>query len=202
MPFVGEEKGSPTRGVNLDRVAREFGEPVEALAHITGCEGDVDFELAVEGEHDDRSGEDFEKLGAFYLGKRYDAEAGALTDELVLYDSKDLTTHAVIIGMTGSGKTGLGIGILEEAALDHIPVIAIDPKGDMGNLLLTFPKLAASDFQPWVNPRAATEEGQTQEEFAASQAAPPKGQAGNSVYFKRTRAALVGTAQILPPLPE
>ena len=115
--------------------------------------------------------QDFEKLGAFYLGKRYDAEAGALTDELVLYDSKDLTTHAVIIGMTGSGKTGLGIGILEEAALDHIPVIAIDPKGDMGNLLLTFPKLAASDFQPWVNPRAATEEGQTQEEFAASQAA-------------------------------
>jgi hypothetical protein len=115
--------------------------------------------------------QDFEKLGAFYLGKRYDAEAGDLTDELVLYDSKDLTTHAVIIGMTGSGKTGLGIGILEEAALDHIPVIAIDPKGDMGNLLLTFPKLAAGDFQPWVNPRAATEQGQTLGEFAASQAA-------------------------------
>jgi hypothetical protein len=115
--------------------------------------------------------QDFEKLGAFYLGKRYESETDTLTDELVLYDSKDLTTHAVIIGMTGSGKTGLGIGILEEAALDHIPVIAIDPKGDMGNLLLTFPKLAGGDFRPWVNPRAATEKGQTPDEFAESQAA-------------------------------
>ncbi|MDH3480556.1 MAG: DUF87 domain-containing protein [Gammaproteobacteria bacterium] len=114
---------------------------------------------------------DFEKLGAFYLGKRYDGEADKLTEELVLYDSKDLTTHAVIIGMTGSGKTGLGIGILEEAALDHIPVIAIDPKGDMGNLLLTFPELRAEDFRPWINPRAATDKGQTPDEFAAAQAA-------------------------------
>ncbi len=114
---------------------------------------------------------DFEKLGAFYLGKRYDTDSEKLTEELVLYDSKDLNTHAVIIGMTGSGKTGLGIGILEEAALDHIPVIAIDPKGDMGNLLLTFPKLAADDFQPWVNPRTATDKGQTVEQFAAGQAA-------------------------------
>ncbi len=114
---------------------------------------------------------DFEKLGAFYLGKRYDMGAEKLTEELVLYDSKDLTTHAVIIGMTGSGKTGLGIGILEEAALDHIPVIAIDPKGDMGNLLLTFPKLQASDFRPWINPRTATDKGQTPDEFASAQAA-------------------------------
>ena len=114
---------------------------------------------------------DFEKLGAFYLGKRYDNDSEKLTDDLVLYDSKDLTTHAVIIGMTGSGKTGLGIGILEEAALDHIPVIAIDPKGDMGNLLLTFPKLAPKDFLPWINTRTASDKGQTPEEFAAGQAA-------------------------------
>ncbi len=104
---------------------------------------------------------DFEKLGAFYLGKRFDTEADRLTEELVLYDAKDLTTHAVIIGMTGSGKTGLGIGVLEEAALDHIPVIAIDPKGDMGNIMLTFPQLRAEDFRPWVNARSATDNGQT-----------------------------------------
>jgi len=114
---------------------------------------------------------DFEKLGAFYLGKRVDSATGQLTDELVLYDSKDLTTHAVIIGMTGSGKTGLGIGMLEEAAMDHVPVIAIDPKGDLGNLLLTFPKLDPADFRPWVDPRQASDAGQTLDEFARAQAA-------------------------------
>ena len=114
---------------------------------------------------------DFEKLGAFYLGKRLDTETDQLTDEVVLYDAKDLTTHAVIIGMTGSGKTGLGIGILEEAALDNIPVIAIDPKGDMGNILLTFPQLRPEDFRPWVNTRAASDKGQTADEYAGAQAA-------------------------------
>jgi len=113
---------------------------------------------------------DFEKLGAFYLGKRVDSSTNAVTDEVVLYDSKDLTTHAVIIGMTGSGKTGLGIDMLEEAAMDHIPVIAIDPKGDLGNLLLTFPDLKAEDFRPWINPRQASDSGQTLDEFAKSQA--------------------------------
>lgn len=114
---------------------------------------------------------DFEKLGAFYLGKRVDPTTDELTDELVLYDSKDLTTHAVIIGMTGSGKTGLGIGMLEEAAMDHVPVIAIDPKGDLGNLLLTFPALDAASFRPWVNVRQAAESGQTADEYAEAQAA-------------------------------
>jgi len=113
---------------------------------------------------------DFEKLGAFYLGKRVDASSGERSDELVLYDSRDLTTHAVIIGMTGSGKTGLGIGMIEEAALDHTPVIAIDPKGDLGNLLLTFPDLSAADFRPWINTRQATDAGQTPDEYAKAQA--------------------------------
>ena len=139
---------------------------------------------------------DFEKLGAFYLGKRYDMEAQTLTDEPVLYDSKDLTTHAAIIGMTGSGKTGLGIGILEEAALDHIPVIAIDPKGDMGNLLLTFPQLKPEDFRPWINERAALDKGQTPDEFAAAQAALWKkglgewGQTGERIAQLRKNADL------------
>jgi hypothetical protein len=114
---------------------------------------------------------DYEKLGAFYLGKRVDESTGDLSDDVVLYDSKDLTTHAVIIGMTGSGKTGLGIGMLEEAAMDNIPVIAIDPKGDLGNLLLTFPDLAPADFKPWINSRQASDKGQTDDEFAAGQAA-------------------------------
>jgi hypothetical protein len=114
---------------------------------------------------------DFEKLGAFYVGKRYDESAQKLTDDLVLYDAKDLTTHAVIIGMTGSGKTGLGVGILEEAAMDNIPVIAIDPKGDMGNLMLTFPDFEPASFLPWVNARAASDKGQTPEQYAAAQAA-------------------------------
>ena len=114
---------------------------------------------------------DFEKLGAFYLGKRYDTDSQKLTEDLVLYDSKDLTTHAVIIGMTGSGKTGLGIGILEEAAMDRIPVIAIDPKGDMGNIMLTFPQLNRASFRPWINTRVATDQGQTPDEYAAGQAA-------------------------------
>ena len=95
--------------------------------------------------------EDFEKLGAFYLGRPYDLKNKQRRDGLVLYDSKDLVTHAVCVGMTGSGKTGLCIGLLEEAAIDGVPAIVIDPKGDLANLLLTFPDLQASDFLPWIN---------------------------------------------------
>jgi hypothetical protein len=103
---------------------------------------------------------EYEKLGAFYLGRRFDPAADrAVADEPLLYDAKDLTTHAVIVGMTGSGKTGLAIGLLEEAAIDGIPVIAIDPKGDLGNLLLAFPELAPADFEPWVDSAEAARAG-------------------------------------------
>jgi hypothetical protein len=109
---------------------------------------------------------DFEKLGAFYLGKKYDQKKKSLTEELVLYDSKDLTTHGICVGMTGSGKTGLCLSILEEAAIDGIPVIAIDPKGDLGNILLTFPAMQPSDFQPWIDSSEAQRAGLTPEQFA------------------------------------
>ena len=105
--------------------------------------------------------QDFEKLGVFYLGRAYDLDAGTRKDELVLYDSRDLVTHGVCVGMTGSGKTGLCLSILEEAAIDGVPVIAIDPKGDLGNLLLTFPDLAPADFRPWVNEDDARRKGVT-----------------------------------------
>ncbi len=112
----------------------------------------------------------YEKLGSFYLGREYDPKAQATGPDL-LYDSRDLTTHAVCIGMTGSGKTGLCLSLLEEAAIDGVPAIAIDPKGDIGNLLLTFPELKASDFQPWVDKGEASRKGQSVEDFAAATAA-------------------------------
>ncbi len=109
---------------------------------------------------------DFDKLGAFYLGKRYDLSSRAVQDDLLLYDSKDLTTHAVCVGMTGSGKTGLCLSLLEEAAIDGIPAIIIDPKGDMPNLALSFPKLDAASFLPWVDEGEATREGMTKEQYS------------------------------------
>src|SRR5882672_4614330 len=109
----------------------------------------------------------FEKLGVFYLGREYDPARRSATANPILYDSKDLTTHAVCVGMTGSGKTGLGIALLEEAAIDGIPSIVIDPKGDLGNLLLTFPELRGSDFRPWIDEADATRKGVTPDELAA-----------------------------------
>lgn len=114
--------------------------------------------------------EDFEKLGVFYLGRPYNLREKKPEAGLLLYDSKDLVTHAVCVGMTGSGKTGLCLGLIEEAAIDSVPVILIDPKGDLGNLLLTFPQLQAGDFLPWVNPDDARQKGLSLEEYAARQA--------------------------------
>ena len=115
--------------------------------------------------------QDYEKLGAFYLGREYDLGAGKLDENLLLYDARDLVTHAVAVGMTGSGKTGLCIDLIEEAAIDGVPSILIDPKGDLTNLMLTFPELRGSDFRPWVNVEDATRKGLSADEFAEQQAA-------------------------------
>jgi hypothetical protein len=112
----------------------------------------------------------YEKLGAFYLGREIDSQSQQPGADL-LYDSRDLTTHAVCIGMTGSGKTGLCLSLLEEAALDGVPAIAIDPKGDIANLMLTFPELRPEDFQPWVDTGEAARKNQSVEDFAATTAA-------------------------------
>lgn len=113
--------------------------------------------------------EDYEKLGVFYLGKNYNLKTKALSEELILYSSKDLVTHAVCVGMTGSGKTGLCLALIEEAAIDGVPAILIDPKGDLSNLLLTFPQLRPEDFQPWVNPDDASNKGMTVPDYAKQQ---------------------------------
>jgi hypothetical protein len=114
---------------------------------------------------------DYEKLGAFYVGREVDAATGQTRPEPLLLDSRDLTTHAVCVGMTGSGKTGLCLGLLEEAALDGVPAICIDPKGDIADLLLTFPELAPADFAPWIDPQEAARKGLTPEQLAAQTAA-------------------------------
>ena len=114
--------------------------------------------------------QDYEKLGVFYLGREYDAAARAPSENLLLYDSRDLTTHAVCVGMTGSGKTGLCLALLEEAGIDGIPAICIDPKGDLGNLLLTFPHLQAAEFLSWIDPGEAQRKGLSVEQYAAQTA--------------------------------
>jgi hypothetical protein len=115
--------------------------------------------------------QDYEKLGVFYLGKEYDLAAQQLRDDLILYDSKDLVTHAVCVGMTGSGKTGLCIALIEEAAIDNVPAILIDPKGDLANLLLTFPNLRGEDLLPWINEEDAAKKGLSPQDYADKQAA-------------------------------
>lgn len=109
-----------------------------------------------------------EQLGSFYLGAQYDLDKGVRNDSAPLnFDARDLVTHAVCVGMTGSGKTGLCIGLLEEAALDRVPAILIDPKGDITNLLLQFPDLQPTDFKPWINEDDARRKDKTVDEFAA-----------------------------------
>ncbi|MFN8489154.1 MAG: DUF87 domain-containing protein [Caldilineaceae bacterium] len=111
-----------------------------------------------------------EKLGSFYLGAEYNLAANQRSEIPVNYDARDLTTHAVVVGMTGSGKTGLCVDLMEEAALDRVPAILIDPKGDITNLLLQFPELRPADFQAWLNEDDARRKGQSVAEFAQATA--------------------------------
>jgi len=112
------------------------------------------------------TGIDYERLGVFYLG-RTDTPSGP---KPFLLPSADLVTHGVCVGMTGSGKTGLCLGLLEEAAIDGIPVIAIDPKGDLANIVLGFPGLAPAALEPWVDPDEAKRRGITPRQLAETEA--------------------------------
>ncbi|NND96884.1 MAG: ATP-binding protein, partial [Pirellulaceae bacterium] len=112
----------------------------------------------------------FEKLASFYLGRHYDLGKQELRPELLMYDAKDLCTHAMCVGMTGSGKTGLCLSLLEEAAIDGIPAICVDPKGDLANLLLAFPDLEPNDFKPWLEEEEAKRKGVSLDELATKTA--------------------------------
>src|SRR6188474_2498844 len=103
----------------------------------------------------------------FYMGRTFNNQTNKLGDDVVYYDSRDLTTHAVVVGMTGSGKTGLCITMLEEAILDNIPAIIIDPKGDITNLLLNFPNLQPQDFEPWIHEEDARRANMQKGQYSA-----------------------------------
>ena len=109
-------------------------------------------------------------MADFLRGGRIDAATHERTDKHTIIGSGDFTTHGVIVGMTGSGKTGLGVVLIEEALRAGVPTLLIDPKGDLTNLCLTFPELAPRDFEPWVNPGDAEKAGQTVADYAAGQA--------------------------------
>ena len=129
-----------------------------------------------------------DQRGMLYLGQEYDQKEGKVTDSPLLFDARHLTTHGIILGMTGSGKTGLGIILLEEALLQGIPVLILDPKGDIANLLLTFPELRPEDFAPWVDFEGARRRGMTVEEYAAQEAHKWRdGLAGSGIFPERIR---------------
>jgi hypothetical protein len=113
---------------------------------------------------------DYEKVGHFYLGRPWDLDGDVPQPGAVLYDSRHLLTHALCVGMTGSGKTGLCIGLIEEAMIDGVPALVIDPKGDLGNLMLTFPELRPADFLPWVEEEAAQRQGISRDELGEREA--------------------------------
>ena len=131
---------------------------------------------------------DFEKLGAFYLGRPHDLASRTTAEAPLLYDARDLVTHAACIGMTGSGKTGLCIGLIEEALIDGIPALIIDPKGDLANLMLTFPGLSAAEFRPWVNEDDARRAGLDADTHAAREA----GNGDQCGHHRRPRAIPCG----------
>lgn len=136
-----------------------------------------------------------ERLGEFYLGQQVNPETGEKEDIPLLYASSDLTTHAMLVGMTGSGKTGLGIDLLEEAIVDGLPAIVIDPKGDMANLLLAFPSLSGKKLLPWITPQAAEQAGMSAEAYAEEEA--KRWQEGRTAAGMDTaRVALLSQADI------
>src|SRR4026208_2385566 len=113
---------------------------------------------------------EFEKLGAVYRGGGYAAARAQLAADPLMYDSRDLVPHAVCVGMTGSGKTGLCISLLEEAAIDGAPSLSIEPKGELSKLLLRSPQLRGEDFEPWINEGDAQKKSLSNSEYAAQQA--------------------------------